>query len=527
MPSPTHFLHHLSLKAKLTWLLTLTAIIPVLLIDSYSYNQASKTYEQSARTLDYNDMSQAADAMEQRLSRIPLDLSFLAQFQDLQRYLQWHDIGEQQEADIWKRSTTSGFQSFMLSHSQYMQLRVIDAHGQEVIRLERNTGQHSVKIMPQQYLQNKKTRDYFIRTMQLKAGQYFVSAMNLNREHGAIQQPYLPVIRYALPLIDRNDTPHGIIILNVYGANILAKAAQQVDTDDQANDVMYTVNQKGFYLSHSNKNKTFGFELPHNNNLKLDHPELWEAMQSNRNTLITENMVFAFKKIYPLKSKPSQFWFVIHASPASESLAELISFQQVFAAIVVFLLLALLLISRPVIHRIVQPVRQLTQNMQRLERGETLLQKVRYNSNDEFRDLVDASNGMGQRITAAIKQANTIAQGDFHSEITAYSDKDELAIALQNMLQTLQQVTAIAEAVALGDLSNTIDVKGKHDRLGLSINSMITTMRNTTQHAQAIAHGNFSTNVKVQSKSDELGYALQEMNQTLSALADVAAAIAT
>ncbi len=517
----------LSLHAKLTWILLITAIVPIIIIAFYSYDRASTSYKNAAKLVDSAHIKEGKSIIDHYLQKVPGDLRFLAQFHDFKRYLLWHAIGEDGEANRWLQSTVNGFSSFMQSKDLYMQLRVINTQGWEVIRINRDAN-GNVSVSGKHDLQQKSDSDYFIKTMQLPANKYYVSSLNLNREHGKIQLPHTPVIRYALPIIDENGTRLGIIILNLYADIFLKQVTQMDDSDHQQDDAFYITNQNGFYLAHPDNSKTFGFDLNHTSMILLEHPKLWEAIQDDQSGQITtDDAVYFLNKIYPLAQNKENYWYLIYTVPRNIYLASLSTFQQMFFGIIIFLIIALILISRPIINVLVRPLRKVTHNMQRLQRGETNLEKITYAGNDELREMVDAANGMGQRISAAIEQANTIAHGDFRSEIIPLSRHDELGIALQSMTQTLQRITDISASVANGDLRNSIDIKGEQDRLGQSINAMITTMRNTANHAHAIAHGDFSADIELHGANDELGLALQQMNRTLRELSNVAAAIAT
>ncbi|MDX8391138.1 MAG: response regulator [Mariprofundaceae bacterium] len=524
---------HGSLRAKMTAALIIAATLPLGILATYSYHEATNAYQNTATLLDIDHMEKAAHVVTTDLDRIPDDLSFLASFYDLKRYLLWHDIGEKTEAEKWLKSTRSGFHSFMQSNPLYMQLQVIDTEGMEIIDISRHKADGEVHSDRVNAPKNLRQSDYFAKAMQLPANKFYVSPMRLMRMHGAVIQPHVPLMDYALPLMDDNGTRHGVIVLRLFGEQILNKVQKEADTDTQENDGLYVVNQHGDYLSHPDSSKTFSFDQMQEGkalrgtNIARQNPQLWQAMQDGRQTHSSDDSIYAFKRIHPLKQQPSHFWYIIHASPKDVTLAALITFQRVFFAVVLLLLLGILIVSRPLIKKITAPIRQITANMQRLEQGETGLQSVQYQGHDELGDLVKATQGMSMRMTDAIKQANTIADGDFRAKIIPRSEKDELGIALQSMIQTLQNITAFTTSVAAGDLSQNIDIKGPHDQLGHAINTMIGTKRNIVKHANAIARGDFSADVEVRGEFDELGRALRDMNQMLRDLSGVAAAIAT
>ncbi len=517
---------HWGLHNKLTFILLISSLIPVLIIASYSYTKASASYEDSALMVDQQHLKLATSAIDNSLVRVPQDLTFLEEFHALQQYLLWHDIGEEQESNRWLKNTTNGFQSFMQTNAMYMQLRVLDTEGWEVIRINRdNNG--NVSLSHQQDLQRKHQSDYFIETMKLPDNRYYVSKLNLNREHGEIQQPFTPVIRYALPMIDQNGKRHGIIILNVFAEQFLGAVSALTDIDDQQGDAFFVINQDGYFLLHPQIEKTFGFELSHASNITDHHNMLWQALQKgNTSSFITQQTAYAIDKVYPLPQNKEQFWYIFHAVPQDVLLAELSSFQLVFFSLLLVLLCLLIVLSKPLIRMLVNPVRQVTANLQRLERGETSLQPIHYAAHDELREMVDAASGLGQRIVDAISLADNISKGDYRSEIKPLSEHDALGIALHNMTQTLRDVTALVEAISTGDLSHNIQSKGQYDVLSQSLIQMVETLRGTVAQANTIAEGDYRADIIPRSKHDTLGIALQDMTQTLRNVSHVASSLA-
>ena len=45
--------------------------------------------------------------------------------------------------------------------------------------------------------------------------------MNLNIEHGSIELPHTPVVRYSTPIVDNNGVTQGIIVLNLFANELL------------------------------------------------------------------------------------------------------------------------------------------------------------------------------------------------------------------------------------------------------------------------------------------------------------------
>lgn len=93
---------------------------------------------------------------------------------------------------------------------EFDQLRFLDLHGNEIVRLEK-TG---VNTMEPGELQNKISRSYFLRGFTLKKGQVYVSPIDLNKEYGKIEVPHKPVLRGVTPIFDALDRQVGIAVIN-------------------------------------------------------------------------------------------------------------------------------------------------------------------------------------------------------------------------------------------------------------------------------------------------------------------------
>jgi len=96
-----------------------------------------------------------------------------------------------------------------------MQLRYIDEFGNEKIRIERNNPNQEATVIGKTYLQNKADRYYFKKIIKLRDGEFWYSRLDLNVEHGKIQEPIKPVIRIGTPYF-YNGEKKGILIINIF-----------------------------------------------------------------------------------------------------------------------------------------------------------------------------------------------------------------------------------------------------------------------------------------------------------------------
>ncbi|MDX1364083.1 sensor histidine kinase [Arenibacter latericius] len=103
---------------------------------------------------------------------------------------------------------------FLKTDDNYFLARFIDALGMEIIRVEDN------KISDVDIIQYKGNRYFFKESIKLKQGDLYVSNLDLNMEHGEIEIPYRPTIRFFTPLF-LNDELRGVVGLNLKAQNWL------------------------------------------------------------------------------------------------------------------------------------------------------------------------------------------------------------------------------------------------------------------------------------------------------------------
>ncbi len=90
--------------------------------------------------------------------------------------------------------------------------------------------------------------------------------------------------------------------------------------------------------------------------------------------------------------------------------------------------------------RILTPIADLRRATSVMVSGATGIQ-VKKESNDEIGDLADAFNQMVESSNGVIQQANTIARGDYSTEISPRSDQDALGLALSQMTKSLRRAS--------------------------------------------------------------------------------------
>jgi PAS domain-containing protein len=177
----------------------------------------------------------------------------------------------------WRDRLARRFVSELKANPDYLQFRVIGVAdgGREILRVDRQVPGGPIRIVPDGELQQKGDRPYFQTTLALPPGEVYVSSVDLNREHGTIDVPHVPVLRASSPIHAPDGKPFGIVIINVDMRAAFARIRLHATPSAET----YVVNEQGDYLIHSDLTREFGFEFGKQFRLQDDFPELGEALQ--------------------------------------------------------------------------------------------------------------------------------------------------------------------------------------------------------------------------------------------------------
>jgi signal transduction histidine kinase len=232
-----------------------------------------------------------ADIIARELKTAESDLLYLANEATLRRYLSGAAGGKQELQDEYLL--------FCGRRAVYDQIRYLDADGHEKIRINYNDGRPAA--VGANELQNKADRYYFWRTLRLDASQVFVSPFDLNIEHGRIERPLKPTVRFATPVRD-NQRVRGILVLNYLGAGLLGKLAAVSVTFPGS---VLLLNRDGHFLRGPTADDEWGFNLGHDRTFARYHPDAWPRIaDAPRGQFQTADGLFTFRTLTPRVEAP-------------------------------------------------------------------------------------------------------------------------------------------------------------------------------------------------------------------------------
>lgn len=221
---------------------------------------------------------------------IVADLMFFA------NYNQLLDIFENSEFHV--THLINDFSLFSRGSKIFDQIRMLNETGMEIIRINLSKGKPV--IVPSEQLQFKGDRYYFKDTIGLEKGEIFVSPFDLNIEHGRIEQPLKPMIRFSTAVFDRRGQKRGVIIFNYLGANLIQDIKNLVI--DSPGFYML-LNSDGYWIIGMDLEDEWGFmyEGRKSRALKNTNPSAWEKISESESGQFdhTEGL-FTFTTVYPL-----------------------------------------------------------------------------------------------------------------------------------------------------------------------------------------------------------------------------------
>ena len=266
-----------------------------------------KTILTNNKQLEYGEIAHVVAArLEAYLVSLKQDVRLLADIPPLNAYLNSEPGSETNKLAL--EQVQSAFMNFSEKRGVYYQIRYLDENGQEIVRVDKITGEPFV--VSGEKLQNKKDRYYFSDAIMAEPDVIYVSPLDLNIEgkeienRGTAEDPqYVPVLRAAMKVFSQDGKERGIVITNIYAEEMLSRLdAKNYGTDAK----LFLVDKDGHYLYNPfEKSKEFAFMFNRQDSLPVEHPSIWSGIQTASGisgSFYDENnssQIAIYHKLYP------------------------------------------------------------------------------------------------------------------------------------------------------------------------------------------------------------------------------------
>ncbi len=288
----------------------------------------------------------------------------------------------------------------------YLQFRIIGLadDGREILRVDRQGAGGSIRVVPDAELQAKGGRGYFEAAIAEPRRSVYISPIELNREHGAIEVPHIPVMRVATPVYTVEGKAFGILIINLD----LRPAFAAIRGSARPGNRIYLVNERGDFLIHPDQRREFGFEVGNRFNWKDELPELAAADGSEKigvHVVRTARGDRIVGTIASTRLAGGPLVSVIETAPYPLVMAAALSVQRSTLMVALAAILAAALLAMFFAHTLTRPLVQMTRAVADFGQGKAM--HMPHNAGGEIGTLAKAFEQMANDVeqkTAELKR---------------------------------------------------------------------------------------------------------------------------
>jgi len=432
------------IRTKLLVALMLVVLVPLVGTALYGNWFTGNVIREEVIRTSHDELSQRAQQIGTFLDGTDNDVRYLAHINSLDAYLQAKD---RRQEEAWRHQLEQDFLIFSSAHPAYYQVRYLDARGMEVARVDTKAGR--AFIVPEDRLQDKSDRYYFIEGIKLAPGDIYISPMDLNREHGILEQPVHPVIRYVTPIYE-GAVFRGVVVVNVEGELIL----QFVRDFENANTQTLLADQDGYYLTHPDLNKRWGgpTDLNTRESVGKDFPGVSDAILSGKSGNVTvDGQVIIYTPVYYWFQPPERYWVIIQVAPERALLAPLLNFRITAGVILVAAILVAFLLTVLLARNFTEPVLALERGVQKMAQGDFSGQ-LPVQSTDEIGQLTASFNEMAALTRGYFEQMDRLQA--LGMKISSHVQRDEI---LQLTITTIQELMPVEDVTIFCLMENHDD----------------------------------------------------------------------
>ena len=250
-------LKSLSVKSKIFILTVVILVVCVCIVGWYGYASVKESTKDAVIHTNKAKIDTLYARIDGILRTIPSDIIYNSNFYAMKQFVLSKELHNEKEIKKWKKIYTLTLRDYIQNKKIYYQIRYLDLKGNEIVSIKYDNNSKKAIIIPKHKLQNKSHRNYFKKAIKLSKGEYYISEMNLNIDYGQIEKPYIPVIRYCMPIF-YNNKMQGVIVLNL-NANTILDFIKDADMQEHQNKSnIYLINKNGYYLYANMQKKKMG-----------------------------------------------------------------------------------------------------------------------------------------------------------------------------------------------------------------------------------------------------------------------------
>ncbi len=389
------------IRNKLLFAFIIVSLIPLVVLGGYALTNISQSLRSINTSKLEDKVSLLSFEIEDFLKNVSDDLFYLRDSVPLQTMIENIATMDSEQFERARKSLEQDFLAFSSHKKIYYQVRFLNADGMEVVRIDRNGGRSF--IIPDSRLQNKKNRYYFADTAKLADGKLMISPLDLNREHGKVEKPLRPVIRYGTPVYSRDGLMRGIVLFNVTADKFL----NLVRKKNTGHEKVLFVDGKGFYYSHPNPAKEWGAktDLASGENFSQDYPAIAGQIVGSHTPVVLEQdkYLVAASPVFLDKGHTKLLGDIVDVVPTGVVFKSVTTFRNIFLGISAAVFLATLFLAISLAKSITDPIVYLTRMTHDMSKGK-LATSVSVSTRDETKQLAESIERLRKSMIILLKR---------------------------------------------------------------------------------------------------------------------------
>ena len=355
-----------SLRNRLTAILLLVSLIPLIIVALLSYVQARRAIEDAfIREITLFNQAAAKD-LQASLTQFKTDLFGVAQTPPIQAIIRARENGDaapqsNESYQVWIERLNQIFVSLADSKHFYTQLRYLDENGRELAGI--NFDGHKAIVVPMGQLIDRHMEPYFLETMKQAVGDIYISDVTL--EEDSITGT-MPILHLGIPIYDTNGRIQASLISTIQANYFL----DRLDTDIGQ---VHLIEQNGSYLKHPNPAQEFGAQTGSGVNAQDEFA--WALAQlADADRFVARDdaaaQVVAIERVSFDAQDPSRYWLILKSLPEETFLADINALAGIIFALVSVIVIIVIIVAIWTARAITSPIHQLATASEQIARGE-------------------------------------------------------------------------------------------------------------------------------------------------------------
>lgn len=385
------------------------------------------------------EVSIRAKGLSMFFDQLSAELFFLAKAPALDDLRNAIKAGDPQRIRSTIARIEQDYSTLAAAYPYIYQIRFLSAEGRELVRVDKRDGK--VIIVENTKLQDKSDRYYFREVIAHPVGALYVSPLDLNIEHGQVEQPERPVIRVAVAVGSGGGRSEGVLIVNLHADIVLSQIEQMASA---RKGTAYLFDQSGHYLSRSS-GETAGFAMRPVAALESAFGEdnLKKLLGAADGTLSTGGSIVAHAAVefgHAYAKTEGARWVIAGSFPERALFFSLFNLYMLYAVLAISLIVTAVggyALSR----RLLGPVDVLARETEAIAAGD-FSRRVNISGDDEIADLGGKFNVMTDRLSGLYRTL----------EAHRHSLEDEVAARTRELNHERASLVAIIQHTGDGIL---------------------------------------------------------------------------